>query len=488
MRLAPDLVDALRAALTAAGHTVDGVFALLGPDAHAALSRNETVPARRATADGSPLSTLVRLFQLQLAVPRDAADRALPGLVDPLVAGGLLHSSAGEVRAAVDVRPYGDEDHDWWVVCDLTPGLDAGPVRVGAEHVLGISEASSSLAHLTVRTPVARALDLGTGCGVQALHLAQHADRVVATDVNPRALAMAELTASLNGVTVDVRRGSLFEPVATERFDLVATNPPFVVSPPDGDRLVYRETGFEGDEVVRRIVQGAPDHLTEHGWCQVLASWIHPADQDWADRLSGWIAPTGLDAWVVQREVLDPASYAEMWLADAGHRGGPGYVDRYDAWLGWFEARGIEAMGFGWITLRRSDRDVPHVRVEECSAPVAPPVGPGAVEWAGVSEALAAGAPLDRTWRTPVDLVQDTHGAVGAADPERIVVRRQFGLQRSRQVDTVEAALLSASDGDLTAGQILDAVASLLDLDPAAVREQYAPAVESLAAELFLLP
>ena len=58
-----------------------------------------------------------------------------------------------------------------WVASDLTPGLDGAPHTVGADHVLGISSASTSLAEMTVRDPVGRALDLGTGCGVQALHL-----------------------------------------------------------------------------------------------------------------------------------------------------------------------------------------------------------------------------------------------------------------------------------------------------------------------------
>ena len=45
---------------------------------------------------------------------------------------------------------------------------------------------------------------------------------------------MTRLNAALNEVEVDVRDGSFFEPVAGERFDLIATNPPFVISP--GDR------------------------------------------------------------------------------------------------------------------------------------------------------------------------------------------------------------------------------------------------------------
>ena len=104
--------------------------------------------------------------------------------------------------------------------------------RTRPDYVLGVSPASTSLAQMTMRTPVDSALDLGTGCGVQSLHLARHARRVVATDVNPRALQLSRLTAALNQVEVDIRDGSLYEPVAGERFDLVVTNPPYVMSPP----------------------------------------------------------------------------------------------------------------------------------------------------------------------------------------------------------------------------------------------------------------
>ncbi|WP_338039914.1 DUF7059 domain-containing protein [Nocardioides caldifontis] len=305
--LRADLVPPLREALTSAGFTYDGVAAALGPTAHAALGRNETTPGLRRTAGGTPLETLVRLWPLQSAVDVHHAEEALPGLVDPLCAAGLLERSVGSVRARVDVRPYASDERDWWVVSDLTPGLDGTATRVGADHVLGISSASSSLAQLTVRTPVARALDLGTGCGVQSLHLTDHAGHVVATDVNRRALAMSRLNAALNEVDIDVREGSLYDPVRGEAFDLLVTNPPFVVSPGTGELLVYRDSGLPGDEMVRRVVTGAPAHLAPGGLAQVLANWVHVDGLPWEERLSGWLEGTGCDAWVVQREVADPA-------------------------------------------------------------------------------------------------------------------------------------------------------------------------------------
>lgn len=482
-------VPSLRSALRRADFTVDAVYALLGDEAHRALGRNQTVPALRATRGGGDLATLVRLFALQTPVDRDRADAALPGLVDALTGAGMLTASGGEVRASVDIRPYGDEEHDWWIVCDPTSGLDGRQAPMNPEYVLGISEASSSLAQLTVRGEVGRALDLGTGCGVQAMHLAQHAREVVATDVNPRALAMARLTARLNEMDVDVRDGSLFEPVAGETFDLIATNPPFVISPPGSQVLVYRDSGMPGDSVVRHLVENAATHLNDGGWCQILANWAHHEDVDWRDDLSGWLDGQPLDAWILQRELVDPAAYVEMWLADAGLASAPDYVQRYDAWLDWFASERIDAIGFGWLSLHKTVHPPVH-RLEEWTGEIAPPIGPGVAAWGDRVEQLRGVSDmqlLDHTFRQAVDLVEETRGASGADDPESIVIRLQHGVRRSRQVDTVEAGLVGASDGDLTSAQILDALASLLGRDAAELRRDYASSVRDLVDDGFLV-
>ena len=492
-----DLAPRLRAALNAAEFTYDRVADLLGTTAHAALSRNETTPGLLATRDRSPLATLTRLWLLQATVRADDVEAALPGLLDPLCAAGLLGRSVGEVRARVDVRPYATDDLDLWVASDLTPGLDGRAALVGPEHVLGISSAATSLAQLTVRDPVGEALDLGTGCGVQALHLAPHADHVVATDVNPRALAFTRFNAALNGVLLDVREGSFFEPVRGEQFDLVATNPPFVISPATGERLVYRDSGLPGDRVVEDIVTAVPRHLRPGGTAQVLANWMVVRDQPWAERLSGWIHDC--DAWVVQRETVDLPTYVELWLKDAGHHPATGgdparYVERYDTWLSWFEEQGAEAVGFGWINLRRvptgpTGRVQPVLRLEDWPYDVEQPIGPEVADLLSRTRALASVSDDDLAGRRLVareDLRQETYGAAGAEDPQEIVLRQQRGLRRARQVDTVEAALVGACEGDLTVAQVLGALAQLLDRDEAELRSTYLPVVRDLVAEGFL--
>jgi len=481
----------LREALQAADYTYDAVADLLGPTAHGALSRNETTPALRRTTGRSPLETLVRLFLLQTPVRVEHAERALPGLVDRLCNAGLLEQSLSEVAARLDCRPYAEHDRDLWVVSDLTPGLDGAPNKVGADHVLGISSASTSLAQLTIREPVGRALDLGTGCGVQALHLAEHCREVVATDVNKRALWMTELNAELNGVstsstsgTIRTREGSFFEPVAGETFDLIATNPPFVISPATGERLVYRDSGLPGDRVVEDIVRAAPVFLNDGGFAQVLANWTIVKGTPWDERLATWLDGS-CDALVVQREVVDPATYVELWLKDAGMHGLDGYAQRYDTWLSWFDEQGIEAVGFGWINLRRvsTGSTAGSRRTEFLDWPydVEQPVAPALRTWFDHVEVAPDSVLLRRD-----DVQQEAIGLPGAEDPEAVVLRQKAGLRRARTVDTVEAALVGACDGDLTVGQILDAVAQLLDVDPAETRATYLASAQELADEGFL--
>ncbi|MGH3363032.1 MAG: transferase, partial [Nocardioides sp.] len=286
----------------------------------------------------------------------------------------------------------------------------------------------------------------------------------------------------LNDCTnIEVREGSLFEPVAGARFDLITTNPPFVISPATDERLVYRDSGLPGDRVVEDIVRSAPQHLAEGGWCQVLANWAIHGGRSWDERIGDWIADD-CSAFVVQREVLDPAAYAELWLRDAGLHGSAHYLERYDAWLSWFEEQRIEGIGFGWINLRkgepaaRSFLDWPHA--------VEHPVAPAIAVWE-----RAVATPIDETDRLVrrEDVVQETFGVPGAEDPQTVVLRQQRGLMRARQTDTVAAALVGACDGELSLGQILDALAQLLDGTPDELRAAYLPVVRELVDEGFLV-
>ena len=208
-------------------------------------------------------------------------------------------------------------------------------------------------------------------------------------------------------------------------------------------------------------------------------------------QLGSWLAGphdrAGVDAWVVQREQVDPAEYVEMWLSDAGLVAGPEHTRRYDEWLSWFDAEGIDGVGFGWLSLRRTDAE-PVLRLEEWTGEIAPPIGPSVKGWAVAADQLRQlddEALLGRRLHATSAQVQQTRGRVGAEDPEQIVLQLQQGVRRTRQVDTVEAALVGACDGELTVGQILDALGSLLARDD--LRASHLQSVRALVADGFLL-
>nr|WP_294691778.1 methyltransferase [uncultured Friedmanniella sp.] len=485
--------DALREAFTRHRYEVDAVVQRIGAPAQAALGRNSTVAGVRALGNATdPLAVLTMLWLLQRPVPAPALEAALPGLVEPLTAAGVLTRDGEQLRAEVDVRPYASDDGaSGWVVSDLSPNLDTEVRPIRPDFVLGVSSASTTLAQLTLRRPVGRALDLGTGCGVQSLHLARHADAVTATDLNPRALQLAGLTARLNGLEVDLRLGSLYQPVVGESFDLITTNPPYVMSPPrsDAERLAYREGSWTSDGLVEQVVREGVGHLAPDGTLQVLANWAHVRGQDWTDRVHGWIAGSGCDAHVVQREVLDVHEYAELWLADAGLAGSPDYLHRYAEWLDYFEALGIEAVGMGWLLLHRAGRDVPHVRIEDWPYAVEQPLAPAleaGLAAVSLERSLDDAALLARRWVLSEDVLEETTGVPGAADPQHIVLRQQRGFRRATETGTALAGVLGACDGELGLGQIVASVAALLEVDPTALTAEVVPEVRRLVVDGFL--
>ena len=485
MRLDP---SHLRTSLLTAGFTVDAVLDRIGEPGQAGLGRNSTVPADVALGrDTDPIATLTRLFVLQQAVSEEHLAPTLD--VSALMEAGYLERTADGVRALIDIRPYGspDDDASGWIVADPTPGLDGEIVPTRPDYVLGVSPASTTLAQLTMRRPVGTALDLGTGCGVQSLHLARHASRIVATDVNARALELARLTLALNEVDAEVREGSLYEPLGGDRFDLIVSNPPFVMSPPraEAETLAYRETNYEGDALVETLIRGAADRLTPGGSLQLLTNWA-VLDGPWQERLDSWI-PDGCDAWVIERERLDVFSYIEMWLADAGLAGSPGWRGAYDEWLAYFDRLGVRAVGMGWILVTRADRAVPHRRYETWPHAVAQPVGETFARHAEAVDAfqLSTAALLASCPRL-VDVDQETIGVPGSEHPEHIVFRQRTGLRRAVKADTALAAAVGALDGELTVGQVIGAVSQVLDVDAADLAASVLPEVRAMLLDQML--
>jgi len=388
------------------------------------------------------------------------------------------------VRALFDLRPHAASlpggDHEWWVASDLAEVQTGKPLS--DDHVLGIGGATLTLLEMTVREHVDSALDVGCGCGIQALYLATHADRVVATDLSSRACALTQFNAALNEAVIDVREGSLFEPVEGEAFDLIVTNPPFVITP-DSVRgaaglLEYRDGGMDRDNLIRAVLRGAPACMNEGGTLQMLANWEIPADRNpdtqWSWRVDSWLDGLPVDAWVVQRDVLDPARYVDMWIRDSGGQlmARADYERAFTSWLADFRRAGTGAIGMGFVALRRLDEAEAASggkRAYDLSLDGHAPHGRD-VAWALAS--LRAPELWDIALTRASDVREERHYVPGSPDPELLIMHQGGGLGRSVPVSSSVSAVVGASDGELTVGQIAAAVAMLTSVEVDDVRAE----------------
>ena len=495
----------LRSDLLNARFSVDTLTGLWGERADAALHRGQRVPAVRALAGPAaetPAGVLARLFVLGMPVSAEQLAAALPALgIDGAIQLGLVSLDRDGLRAALDLRPYSFVDAhgvgSWWIASDLGELTVGGALR--EDHVLGVGGASLTLSGLMVGTPVDSALDLGTGCGIQALHAARHATRVVATDISPRALEIAALNAELNGIrNIEFRLGSLFEPVVGERFGHIVSNPPFVITPrAEGvPSYEYRDGGMVGDALVASVIAGLAEHLEPGGIAQLLGNWEYRDGANGAnglDRVRDWVASTGLDAWVVEREVQDAALYSETWIRDGGTRPGPEFDRLYGAWLDDFEQRGVTSVGFGYLTLRASSQGLR--RLERLDGALNGTAGGGL--GVHIAETLAASdwqsartdeeLGRERLELAP-DVTEERHYWPGAADPTVMTLRQGGGFGRSVRLSTGLAALVGACDGELSVRAIIAAIAQLLEVDTAALSTDLLPSIRELVTTGFLRP
>ena len=517
----PEQAASLRADLSESGWGVEAVATLLGEAADAALRREIRLPALRsvraalaAGTDSSPVAVLTALFMLGEPVLATVLDAALPrtGAAGAAVIGLVDEpDEAGYVRARVDLHPHEAVDDAgeirWWVASDL--GELVTGRALAPDHVLGIGGAGLTLAGLTPRTRVRSALDLGCGCGIQTLYLLRHAEHVVATDISERALAFTAFNAALAGVCVmgdpdagsgggggrlELLRGSLLEPVAGRRFDLIASNPPFVLTPP-----AVREAGLPlmeyrdaGGPVLPELVAGLREHLEPGAAAVMLGNWEHRGADSWREAVATWI-PEGLDGWVIEREVQDPVEYATMWLRDGGltsERDAEGFDAALGAWIDDFEVRGVQGVGFGYLIVHRPlrPRD-PWRLLEEVTTSGQGVLGHHVAEVLEVRERLAGlddDAVADLRPVLAPDVTEERHLIPGAAEPTVILLRQGGGLGRTIRASTAVAALAGVADGELSVGQIASAVVALTGEDAIGLRAEMVEATRHLIAVGFL--
>ncbi|MGH9188009.1 MAG: methyltransferase, partial [Acidimicrobiales bacterium] len=159
---------------------------------------------------------------------------------------------------------------------------DSGPARPA--FVMQPGPATLALADLVPREVTGRrVLDLGAGPGSVGVVAALRGADVVVTDLSERCAAFMAANATLNGVSLDVRVGDLYEPVSGDAFDLVLCQPPYLPAPDDLEPVLYLHGGSRGDALLSQVLAGLPDVLVPGG--EGIVMFHTPGDVDDAAEL-----------------------------------------------------------------------------------------------------------------------------------------------------------------------------------------------------------
>ena len=318
--ISPATADALRTALQRAGYRTDGVRALLGREAHAALGRGEPEPRvpghrGRRRARGAGAAAAARRGRARRAPSRAALAPLAPA---DAAAAGLLRRADDGWAAALDLRPYGDDGADERAAtggCSPT----STPRRQERDHVTGVGARVADARRGdrrarpcgTAARPRHRLRGAGAARDPARPDRHRHRRRAAGAGHGPGDVRAQRARRRAAGRAVARTRGR-----AAVRPDRV--QPAVRARARPRVDYVYRDSGQAGDDALAALVARAARRTSSPAASRSCsASWLHVRGEDWPDRVRSWL-PDGVDAWVVQREVTDPALHVGTWQRDAG--------------------------------------------------------------------------------------------------------------------------------------------------------------------------
>lgn len=478
----PAVLQELREAFRRAEFTVPAITVLLGNAPRTDLN-SRSPRLLHATRSGSTLDTLIRLFIAGVPVPLEQAEVALqPVPITALSKIGVLRITAGSVTPLISILP-----HDDLIIASDQPSHSGK----AADYVPGMLDSSVFLELFTIRRPVESALDIGTGCGVQALRASLHTTHVAAVDASARALDFARFNAALNGVTnVQFLPGDGFEPAGDLRFDLIVGNLPFVITPSGG--YMYRDSGMRLDDFAHQIIKQAPHHLNDGGYCQLLFQWVEVEGQDWRDRLGAWFDASGCDVWVMKNESLSPDAYAEKWIADTEPRPAVGVARLFEQWMEFYEAERITAIHSGAVAMRLRDGNK-WLRMDDGPERARSPFGEAVLKAFALGDYLQNiddSTLLDQCLRVSPDvhLIQRADWSEGEWRPDAGQLRFHRELEYIANVDQYISKLVARCNGDRTVAELIDELASQTGMAADRLRPACLQLVRGLVERGFLLP
>jgi methylase of polypeptide subunit release factors len=433
------------------------------------------------TREPSLLNLLLRWFFIGVPAESElAASLVAEPVLSLMLESGLLVRGGNMLAPAIMLMPC----DEWVFAADTAARMESH----AADLVIWPNPTTRLLQQFTIRTPVRATLDLGTGCGMQAVLAANHSARVTATDLNPRAAEFACFNAGLNGVeNIECVVGDTFAPVRNRTFDLILANPPFFITP-SSDRM-YCENGMELDGYCRRVAREAPAHLNADGYLQMVFECVQVCGQSWQDRVREWVDGSGCDVWIFHSYAREAMAYARERIRQT--TAAAMLEESLPRWMDYYRRRGVQEIHGGMLAIRRrTGRN--WVRIEEMPLDPNRPFGEAArqafacidlLELNGSDEELLS-ARLTLSPDTQID--QQLRQSDGRWQPTGMTLRFTDGIPASVRLDPPVAEFLARLDGRRSLGECIQDLAQQVRADPQVVERECLLVVRRLIERRFL--
>ena len=308
----PEQFAQLRGLLDSADYTEQALCRRIGIESLQQFEINADA-AEAQSWDTDAQGALMRLFVEGRYVPVDTAVRLIgQDRVQTLADLGLVERNAAnaeEIGGTVSLYHTAGV----YLISDRWNNPDRTPYKPAADVVYPaiVSNAQYFLRFLP-RTPCRNLLDIGTGSGAAALTAAKHfAEHAWAVDIADRSRIFAEFNRRLNGLeNVTTAQGDLYEPAGDRQFDRIVAHPPYV--PVVRDRFLYRDGGTDGEQIIRRVVEGLPAHLGPGGLFYLMALVSDRESESFEQRVRRWLGDAHSEFDVANFPInsVDPEEYA----------------------------------------------------------------------------------------------------------------------------------------------------------------------------------
>jgi SAM-dependent methyltransferase len=449
----PDEFAELRDILTRAGYTEAVLSARLHIPSFAKFGSVE--PGVRPTIElATPLDALIRLF-----LECEPASKALMA--------ALLGDEAIDLFGRLGLVAADPEDADL-----LAPTIGLCPTRgvylvndkggdLGglAEDVVypAILENTQNFLSIIPRNPCRSFLDLGAGTGVAALIAAEgYAEHAWACDIAQRSADFSEFNRRLNGLeNVTVGCGDLYDPVEGLQFDRIVTHPPYV--PVLKPTCIFRDGGDDGEQIVRRVIQGLPAHLAKGGRFYALTLLGDREGEPVEDRIRRWLGESSgeFDVLLILETAREPADFIGRAMQKGTHR-----LEELSYWSRLFRELNVRYLVYGCVLIqRRAEERAPFTaRLQK-----GPDSGPAEAEWA-LAWNTAAAQPGAR------NMMLDSHPRLspylhlavlhamqnGGLVPKEFMLRARHPFESECKCPAWVAALIGKCDGTGSGRELLE--------------------------------